>query len=320
MKWEQTATYNIGLDYGFLNNRINGAIDIYDKKTTNLLNTIEVIPGTNFANQIVANVGNMDTKGIEVLINATPVKTQKVTWDVGFNFTYSTRKITKLTVAPDPTYIGFFNTSSNINGTGNYVELNSVGYQPNAFFVYKQVYDKTTGKPIENLFEDLNRDGAISTSDFYRYKSPYPRFIIGFSTSVRVDRWTLSTTLHGNIGNYVYNQVESNDNAALVLNPLNYLQNATTDIYNTNFKTNGSELFSDYYVQNASFLKMDNVGLSYDFGKIVYKKYGLMANVSVQNVFTITKYKGLDPEVPSGVDNNLYPRPRIYMLGVNLNF
>ena len=318
IKWEQTATFNVGLDYGFLNNRISGAIDIYNKNTTNLLNTVNVTPGTNFANQITANVGEMNTKGIEFLLNATAVKTRRVSWDLGFNFTYSTRKITKLTGTPDSTYIGI--QSQNINGTGNYIQISSVGYQPNAFYVNKQVYDKLTGKPIENLYEDLNRDGSINTSDFYRYKSPYPRFTIGFSTSLKVDKWTVSTVLHGNIGNYVYNQVRSNDNAALFLNPLSYLQNGTKDIYNTNFKANGNEIFSDYYLENASFLKMDNVGVSYDFGKIVYKKYGLTANVSVQNVFTITKYIGLDPEVYSGVDNNFYPRPRIFMLGLNLSF
>ena len=319
IQWEQTATFDVGVDYAFLNNRINGSIDYYDKKTTNLLNTVNVTPGTNFANQITANVGSMTTKGLEFLVNVIPVQTKSLTWNVGFNIAYNDRKITKLTVVEDPTYRGI-QTGSISGGTGSLIQLTSVNHQPNAFFVYKQVYDEKTGKPIEGLYADLNHDGQINEADRYQYKSPYPRYNLGFNTSVRMDKWTLSTTLHGNLGNYVYNNIASNKNniAALFNNSAGTLQNITTGIYTTMFQTR--QLFSDYYVENGSFLRMDNVSLAYDFGRIANNKLNLTISGTVQNVFIITKYTGVNPEVYSGIDNNLYPIPRVYTLGVNVNF
>ncbi len=318
LKWEQTATYNLGIDYGFLNNRINGTLDFYSKTTSDLLNEINVVPGTNFTNRMVANIGTMDLNGVEFAINAVPVKTKNFVWNVGFNLAYNYRQVTKLTVNPDSTYIG--NQSAGVNGTGNYIQITSVGYEPNQFYAYQQVYDKITGKPIEGAFVDQNGDGKIGTPDFHRYKSPFPKFVLGFNTSFSYQKWTLSTALHGNIGNYVYNQVRSNDVRDLVVNPLSYLQNATTDIYHSGFQHIGNNFFSDYYIENASFLKMDYLSLAYNFGKVGKSKISLSANASVQNVFTITNYSGLDPEVNGGVDNNSYPRPRIFMLGVNLTY
>ena len=318
----KTATYKFCFDLRFFNNRITGSIDLYDKKTTNLLNNgVNITPGVIPANQITANVGDMTTKGIEFQLNLVPVRTKNTEWDLGFNMSYNYRKITKLTIAPDPTFIGTL-TGNTVNGTGTYAQIHSVGYQPNSFYLFQQVYDKSTGNPIEGAFVDQNGDGQITTADLVHEKSPYPTWIYGFSTSIRIYKATLSTTLHANVGNYVYNQVRSNDNQALVLNPLNYLQNATTDIYHSGFVQNSAnEILSDYWLENASFLKMDNVALSYDFGNIIrgHRSY-LTGTFSVQNVFTITKYKGLDPEVYSGIDNNVYPRPRIFMLGLNLNF
>ncbi|MBS1669421.1 MAG: SusC/RagA family TonB-linked outer membrane protein [Bacteroidetes bacterium] len=320
IKWEQTATTNLGVDFGFLKNRINGSVDVYDKQTTNLLNTVNVTPGTNFANQITANVGSMETKGIEVLLNLVPISTKRISWDVGFNWAYNHREITNLTLFNDPRYIGVL-TGGISGGTGSTIQIHAVGHEPNAFYVEKQIYDPKTNKPIEGLYEDLNRDGKIDQNDFYvSKKSPYPVAIFGFNTSFRVDRWTISTVLHGNIGNYVYNNEASSQGFANALfnNSAVTLQNINPSVYNTGFVTR--QLFSDYYLENASFLKMDNVTLSYNAGKINHGKVGLRVAGTVQNVFTITKYTGLNPEIFSGIDNNLYPIPRMVVLSANLTF
>lgn len=320
IKWEQTATYNAGLDYGFFKNRINGSLDVYDKKTTNLLNTVNVTPGTNFANQITANVGSMDTKGVEFLINVIPVQTKDVTWNLGFNVAYNKRNITALTAQKDPSYVGILSGGIS-GGTGTTIQITAVNHEPNAFYVYKQIYDPKTNKPIEGLYEDLNRDGQVNASDLYiSNKTPYPVFILGFNTSVSVDKWSVSTSLHGNIGNYVYNNMASNSGnvAALFNNTANTIQNVSTAIYSTMFKT--KQLFSDYYLENASFLRMDNLTFAYDAGKVFNNKVGLRVSGTAQNIFTITKYTGLNPEVYSGIDNNLYPIPRMFVLSANLTF
>jgi iron complex outermembrane receptor protein len=317
LKWEQTATYNAGLDYGFLNNRLNGSIDFYMKKTSNLLATVPIPAGSNFANTLLTNVGSIENKGVEFNINYTAIRTKKLTWDLNFNATYNVNKITKLLLVNDTGFVG--TEVGDISGaTGYKIQIHSIGYNTFAFYPYKQVYDKA-GHPIEGAYTDLNKDGVISPTDRYRYKSPFPKVTLGFSTQVTYDKWALSTVLRANIGNYMYNNVASNlDRLQTVLNPLNYLQNATVDIKNTYF--NYAQLQSDYYIQNASFLKMDNLGVSYNFGRIIDHKVGLIVNANCQNVFTVTKYKGVDPEIYGGIDNKFYPRSRIYTLGLNLNF
>ncbi|MEX6689081.1 SusC/RagA family TonB-linked outer membrane protein [Danxiaibacter flavus] len=317
LKWEQTAAYNVGVDYGFLKNRINGSIDFYYKKTSDLLSVIPIPVGSNFANQLLTNVGNVENRGIEFNINANAVRTSNFNWDIGFNFTYNVNKITKLTAVADSSFLG--NPTGGIAGaTGYNIQMNSVGYNTNSFFVYKQVYD-ANGKPIEGAYQDLNKDGIINQKDLYHYKSPFPKFILGFSTQLNYKQWGLNMVMRANLGNYMYNNVASNlDRTQTMLNPLEYLQNGTTDVLNTNFKY--SQALSDYYVQNASFLKMDNIGLTYNLGKLGKSRFGLILNANCQNVFTVTKYTGVDPEIFGGIDNKFYPRPRIYTVGANLAF
>lgn len=310
IKWEQTATYNAGLDYGFLENRINGSIDLYFKKTKDLLNRIPIPTGSNFSSTILTNVGNVENKGIELLINAIPVKTPDFTWDLSFNAAYNSNKITNLTATKDSTYPG------TLTGNG-VIQINSVGYNANAFYVYKQEYDKA-GRPVEGVYADLNGDGIINQNDLYRYKSPFPKFLFGFSTRVTYKRWTLSTVLRANTGNYMYNALATGAIQANILNPLGYLANTLTDVLHTRFYYGQQQ--SDYYIQNASFLKMDNLGLSYDAGDVFHHAIHLRINANCQNVFTVTKYNGLDPEIYGGIDNALYPRPRVYVLGLNLQF
>jgi TonB-linked SusC/RagA family outer membrane protein len=310
IKWEQTATWNGGIDYGFLNNRITGSFDLYYKKTSNLLNTVPIPAGSNFSSTLLVNVGNMTNKGAEFIINASPIKTRNLSWNVNFNIAYNSNKITNLTATKDSTYVG------TLTGNG-VIQINSVGYNANAFYVYHQEYDKS-GKPIEGVFQDVNGDGIINSQDLYHYKSPFPKYILGFSTDFTYHRWTISTVLRANIGNYMYNGISTNAIRANVFNPLGYLANTFQDVLSTHFYYSTPQ--SDYYIQNASFLKMDNLGLSFNAGKIFRNEANLRINANCQNVFTITKYSGQDPELYGGIDNTFYPRPRTWVLGVNLQF
>ncbi|RZK46865.1 MAG: SusC/RagA family TonB-linked outer membrane protein, partial [Pedobacter sp.] len=319
-RWEQTATYNAAIDYGFLNNRINGSVDVYYKKTTRLLNSIPQSAGTNFSNTIVANVGDMENRGVEFLVNADVIRSKNVNWTVSFNATYNKNKITKLTVSEDPTYPGapYGGISG---GTGQTVLINSVDYARGAFYVYKQIYNKETGKPIDGLFEDLNRDGIVNDKDLYQYKNADPRFFFGFSTNLTVGKWNAGFVMRANLDNYVYNNIFSNSGTTNAIFQNGFLGNASQEVLNTGITgTKNGYSLSDYYVQNASFLRMDNINFGYSVGQVFQKRATLRLNANVQNVFVITKYKGLDPEISGGIDNNFYPRPRTFVLGANLDF
>jgi iron complex outermembrane receptor protein len=313
-KWEQTATTNIGIDYGFFNNRLSGSIELYYKKTTDLLNQVTVPAFTNFTNTVVANVGSMENKGIEFSINVQPVRSKDLVWDVLFNVTYNKNKITQLDINDDPNYV---NQVSGVGSLGG-VLANAVGSPRGSFYVFKQVYDKTTGKPIEGLFEDFNRDGLLNNSDLFIFKPSDPNMFYGFSTNVSYKKWNAGLTMRAKTGNYVFNNVATNGARSKFLFS-SYLSNQSSDVLNTNFEGVGDFYQSNYYVQNASFLKMDNVNVGYNVGKL-RGDLNLRLNAGVQNVFTVTKYTGLDPEVNGGVDGNAYPRPRIFTVGIGLDF
>ena len=321
-KWEQTATTNVGLDFGFADNRVTGSLDYYFKKTEDLLNAINQPAGTNFSNTIVANVGNMENQGVEFSINTQAVKSQNVNLDFGFNITYNKNTITNLTISPDPNYIG--NAGGGISGgTGQTVQINSVGFQRNAFYVYQQVYDQT-GKPIDGVFVDRNKDGIFNEKDLYHYKSPDPKVFLGFNSNLTYKKWNAGFSARANLGNYMYNNVYSSTGTTRnILNPIGVLNNGSVNVLESGISGNvqpDRSIISDYYVQNASFLRMDNINLGYNFGNVIKNTAGLRLSASVQNAFVITKYKGLDPEIGSGIDNNFYPRPRTFVLGLNVNF
>jgi TonB-dependent starch-binding outer membrane protein SusC len=319
-KWEQTATANVALDFGLFDNRVSGTVEVYNRTTTDLLNEINQPAGTNFSNKIVANIGSMENKGVELTLNFQPIKNKTTTWDVSLNGNYNKNEITKLTISEDPNYAGarFGGISG---GTGNTILIQSVGYQRGSFFVFKQVYDQA-GLPIDGLFADLNRDGSINEKDLYQYKGNNPEFFFGASSSLTYKKWNAGFVLRANIGNYMYNNVAASSGTLRnILEPLGYINNGSRDYLSTGFSGNGSNYFlSDYYVQNASFLRMDNINIGYNVGKLFNNKANLRINANVQNAFIITKYKGLDPEVNGGIDNNFYPRPRTFVLGLNLNF
>jgi iron complex outermembrane receptor protein len=316
IKWETTTTSNLGLDFAFFNNRISGSIEVYQKKTKDLLSIVPQAPGRNFDISIVTNIGNLESKGVEFVLNTTPVKTREFTWDFGFNIAYNSDKITNLGASTNAIPV------SNISGgTGNQIGIFAVGYAPFTFNVYKQIYDRKSGKPTEGLYEDVNRDGSVDAKDQYYYKKPAPDFLLGFNTQLTYNKWVLGLAAHSSFGNYLYNNFNSNNGVLRAIkNPINFIGNAGVNYFSTMFVNN--QYLSDYYIENASFFRLDNINVGYNAGKVFNNKAALRINASVQNVFVITKYSGLDPEnsSPSGVDNTIYPRPRIFSLGFNLDF
>lgn len=315
LKWETTTSWNAGFDFGFLKDRISGSFDFYTRKTEDLLATVAAPAGSTFDKTILTNVGNVDSKGIEVTLNATPIQTKDWNWDVSFNMTWQKMKVKNLSLVESSAVT---NTAVGPWIDGYQFQVLSEGYEPYMFYVYHQLYDEKTGKPIEGAYADLNDDGVIDSNDLYRYKSPAPDFIYGFSTSLRYKKWTLSTSLRANVGNYVYNGMAMNTGAWSTVSYNTYqLNNLNSSYLKTGFQNR--QYLSDYYIENASFLKMDNLSLAYNFGRIC-KWFSMNASVMVQNVFCITKYTGVDPEVPNGMDVSFYPRPRTYSLSLGFEF
>ena len=315
LKWETTTSWNAGFDFGFLKDRISGSFDFYTRKTEDLLATVAAPAGSTFDKTILTNVGNVDSKGIEVTLNATPIQTKDWNWDVSFNMTWQKMKVKNLSLVESSAVT---NTAVGPWIDGYQFQVLSEGYEPYMFYVYHQLYDEKTGKPIEGAYADLNDDGVIDSNDLYRYKSPAPDFIYGFSTSLRYKKWTLSTSLRANVGNYVYNGMAMNTGAWSTVSYNTYqLNNLNSSYLKTGFQNR--QYLSDYYIENSSFLKMDNLSLAYNFGRIC-KWFSMNASVMVQNVFCITKYTGVDPEVPNGMDVSFYPRPRTYSLSLGFEF
>lgn len=315
LKWETTTSWNFGLDFGFLEGRIGGAIDFYTRKTKDLLASVPTAAGTNFSKTILTNVGNVDSKGIEVSLNATPIQTKDWEWNLSYNFTWQNMKVKNLSLIK-----GGSQTNVKVGPSIDAYQFQvlSEGYEPYMFYVYHQLYDSKTGKPIEGAYADLNNDGEINESDLYRYHSPAPKYIMGLSTSLRYKQLTLGMSFRANIDNYVYNGMGMSTGAFETVSYNNsQLNNLNTSFLKTGFKTR--QYLSDYYVENASFLKLDNLSLSYNVGKI-NKWASLTVSAMVQNVFTITGYSGTDPEVPNGMDNSFYPRPRTYSVSLGLQF
>ena len=315
LKWETTTSWNFGLDFGFLDGRIGGAIDFYTRKTKDLLASVPTAAGTNFSKTILTNVGNVDSKGIEVSLNATPIQTKDWEWNLSYNFTWQNMKVKNLSLTK-----GGSQTNVKVGPSIDAYQFQvlSEGYEPYMFYVYHQLYDPETGKPIEGAYADLNGDGEINDADLYRYHSPAPKYIMGLSTSLRYKQLTLGMSFRANIDNYVYNGMGMSTGAFETVSYNNsQLNNLNTSFLKTGFKTR--QYLSDYYVENASFLKLDNLSLSYNVGKI-NKWASLTVSAMVQNVFTITGYSGTDPEVPNGMDNSFYPRPRTYSVSLGLQF
>ena len=315
LKWETTKSWNYGFDLSLLNNRFTFSADYYTRKTENLLATVPVPAGTNFDKAMLENVGNVDSKGLELAVTAHVVDTKDWSWNVTANAAWQRVRIKNLTLtpgAPSPdTEVGPWIDSYQM-------QVFSTDYAPYSFYLYKQLYDQETGRPVEGMYADLDGDGQITTKDRYHHHSPAPDWILGFSTSLSYKKWTLSTSMRANIGGYIFNGMAMNTGAWETMSYNDYqLNNLNRSFLDTRFQRR--QYLSDYYLENASFLKMDNLQLAYDFGK-VYKSLNLHVSAMLQNVFTITKYKGVDPESMNGVDTAIYPRPRTFSVTVGLNF
>ncbi|HEY8937717.1 MAG TPA: TonB-dependent receptor [Cyclobacteriaceae bacterium] len=317
IKWESTATYNLGLDFGFFNDKITGSVELYQRKTSDLLNYISVANGSAFSNYLNTNVGNLENKGVEISLRAIPISTKDLTWNFGFNFTHNVNKVTKLLLVKDPSYPGVY--SGNV-GVGANVQNSQIGYPVNSFYVYQQIYN-TSGKPIEGLYVDRTGQGGTVTNNEnnkYRYQKPSANILMGVNSRVNYKKFDFSFSGRISLGNYVYNNNLGSRAFYNRIYNLNFFSNVPSAINETKFVS--QQTYSDYYVQNASFFKMDNMSLGYNMDKFFSEKIKARISLTAQNAFIITKYKGMDPEVDGGIDNNIYPRPRTFLLGVNLTF
>ncbi|MBD0403419.1 TonB-dependent receptor [Flammeovirga sp. EKP202] len=315
LKWEETTTYNAGVDFGFMDDRLTGTIDVYKRITNDLLNTIPVAAGSNLTNRLLTNVGSLENQGLELTLNYKVIQKRDFFWDLGFNFTTNDTKITKLTAVEDPNYKGV-DVGDITGGTGQTIQIHQVGERPNAFYTYQQIYDET-GRPIEGAYVDRNGDGNIDANDKYIAGDPNPDYYIGINSRITYKNWDFSFSGRYAGGHQVYNNVNSNQS----LNNMTvsgFNRNLTTDILNTYFQD--YQFQSDYYIEDASFFRLDNIMVGYNFNNIKGGKINARVYGTVNNAFVITKYSGLDPEISGGIDNNIYPRPRTFLLGVNLGF
>ncbi|MFC0344654.1 SusC/RagA family TonB-linked outer membrane protein [Epilithonimonas hispanica] len=310
IKWETTTTKNLGLDFGFLQNRINGSIEVYEKETKDLLSVVPVPAGANLTNLLLTNVGDMRNRGVEFNIGVEAIKNENFSWEFNLNATHYKSEITNL--ASTSVLTGGIS-----GGTGSTIQIHAEGYQPNSFYVYQQAYDQA-GKPMEGIYVDRNGDGIINSADLYQYKSPAPDLLLGFSSRFTYKNWDLGFTMRASFGNYIYNNQASQYGNLSGIKANNYLQNIHSSYLDTQF--DNPQYFSDYYVENGSFLRMDNINIGYNFPSFINENSKLRVFGSVQNAFLITNYSGLDPEVFNGIDNNLYQRPRVYSVGLNFQF
>ena len=303
-----------------LNNRINGTLEYYDKRTKDLLNSVSAPAGTNFTNIITANVGEMQNQGVEFNVNAIVIQSKDFTWDIGYNITWNKSKITKLTATYNPNYPGIAAGNAPF-ATGTTIQYHQVGYAPSTFYLYQQVYDEH-GNPIQNAVVDRNKDGEITQADqYFTGKSPMPKVFMGLNSQFRYKNWDLGFNLRANFGNYVFNGFAADHTTLAHFNNQGFISNYYKDAGKYGF-THTSENYqktSDLYLENASFLKMDNLTLGYTFDKFITDKISGRVSFSIQNVFTITNYSGLDPEC-AAIDANIWPRPKTYTVGLNLNF
>jgi len=314
LKWEELKTYNVGLDFGFFNNRFSGSVDAYYRETKDLLATVPVPAGANLSDLLTTNVGQTVSRGIEVGLDGILVQKEDFNWSVNYNITFQDLEITGLSLGNDP---NFFIPQGGISGgVGNNIQIWKEGFDPSTFFVFRQVYNQQ-GQPIEGAYVDVNGDNQITEADKQPYKKGTPDYYMGFTNTLNYKNFDFSFTFRGNFGQYVYNNTQSGNGfvGAGTVTPQDYYSNLNANVLETNFQKN--QLFSDHYVQSADFVRLDNVSIGY---LIPGDKIDFRASLTGTNLFTITDYAGLDPEISNGIDNNFYPRTRNLVLGLNFSF
>ncbi len=315
IKWEETSTLNVGLDFSIVKDRLSGSLDLYRRDTKDLLNRIPVPAGTNLTNFITTNVGDMENKGVELSLNLTPIKKENLSWDVAFNAAYNENEITKLTATDDPEYQGI-QVGGIAGGVGSNIQIHSVGFSPFAFYVKEQLYDEN-GALLEGQFADLN--GDETDNDFYRIHKPAADFSFGLTSNLNIGKLGFSFAARALTGNYIYNNVKTD------MGYLNRMVTSTNVLYNIHQSAvdlevfeQGNLTFSDAFIQDATFLRVDHLTLSYSLGDVIGKNASIY--FTIQNPLLFTSYDGLDPEVGNGIDNNVYPRPRTFVFGWNVQF
>ncbi|MCF6279320.1 MAG: TonB-dependent receptor, partial [Flavobacteriaceae bacterium] len=313
LKWEETTTYNLGFDYGILEDRFKGSLEVYLKESKDLIANVAVADGSNFSNAGFQNIGKFISKGIEFSVGTDLYKTDDLRWDMNYNINLINTKIDELALGQD------IETGGISGGTGSKIQVHSEGFAPNSFFVYKQLYD-ASGNPVEGAYVDLNQDGIINTSDRYIYKNPSADVLMGLQSNLNYKNVDLGVSFRASIGNYIYNNVNSSRAQYNLLQATTALGNMPTTVLESNFNETSEVLLSDYYIENASFLKMDNITLGYTFNQFKKNSTKIRLWTGIHNVSTLTKYSGLDPEVFNGIDNTIYPRPRTFLMGLNINF
>ena len=325
LKWETTTTTNVGLDYGFLNQRVSGSIDWYYRKTTDLINYAYNAAFTQPRNMMNKNIGSLRNTGLEFAISWKAIQTTDWNWTLDYNVTWNDNEIIELIGGDDEDY--YVATGGISAGTGNNIQAHAVGHPANSFRVYQQVYDQN-GMPIEGQVVDRNGDGSISPEDMYYYKNPAADVTMGLASRLEWKNWDLGMSFRASLGNYVFNDLmagASNLNASEILSSTNYLSNRPTYVLPFGYQSYSNQaILTDRWVQNASFLKCDNITLGYSFASLAKRGNwdGISGRVygTVSNVFCITKYDGIDPEVFGGIDNAIYPRPISFIVGLSLNF
>jgi len=317
IKWEENTTYNFGIDFSLYDGRINTQIDLYQRNSSDLLNETRVPAGSNFSNKVFTNIGDLTNSGIEFNISADVIKGSDQTLMIGLNGAFNKNEIVKLIQVSDENYTGI-ETGGIAGGVGTTIQLLNVGLPANAFFVYEQVYNEN-GTPIEGEFVDRNDDGVVNSEDRYTLEQPRPNATFGFNAAYRFGNFDLSTNARANVGNYVYNNILSQGtNKNITYNSVGYLGNIHQSYTETNFVD--PQYLSDHWIESGTFFRIDHVTLGYDLGDVLGENRSLRVYGTVQNPILVTGYSGLDPEISSGIDNNIYPRARVYLLGVNASF
>ncbi len=314
LKWESLINYNAGVDFGFYNNRLSGSVDVYYRETEDLIATVPVPAGANLSDQLLTNVGTTVSRGVEIGLSGDIARSEDFNWTLNYNITFQDREITKLTLGDDP---NFFIPQGGISGgVGNTIQIWKEDYDPTTFFVFRQVYNEQ-GQPIEGAYVDVNGDNQITESDRQPYKKATPDYFMGLTNTMNYKNLDFSFTFRGSFGNYIYNNTQSSNGfvEAGTNTPSSYYSNFNSNVLETGFEN--SQFFSDYYLEAADFVKLDNISIGYT---VPGEKVDFRASLTATNVLTITNYEGLDPEVFGGIDNNFYPRSRRFVLGFNLSF
>ena len=317
LKWEETTTYNAGIDFGFLQERLTGTVELFYKQSDDLLAFAAISDGSNFSNSGFQNIGSFVTQGAEFAVSydvfSNRADKRGLNWNVGFNATVLRSEIKELALEQD------VRTGGIAGGTGGTVQLHRIGYAPFKFFVHKQVYD-AEGNPIEGAYADLNGDNIINDEDRYLHQNNQPEVTLGLYSRLDYRNFDLSFNMRASLGNYIYNNVNSARAQLDLLQNGSVPNNLPVDVLQTNFNTTPNVILSDYYIEDGSFLRMDNVTLGYSFPQVWGSKVNARLSLGVQNVFVLTNYSGLDPEIFSGIDNTIFPRARTFLLGGNFTF